>query len=234
MSSPKVISWLPLNPTLIAPTQALTAAGNLQLNSRVTNLPQGNFIYDKVIRRVSLVSTGNTAATFTITGIGSPTVNGDGTGNPTQVLGLIDPPETIVGLVANIPKYSVNIYSQIISISVSAPIANISAGSGPDGITDFVFLNTNSVIGLAKCSLQFLNNATMTATAYISLNKPQIIDQNAGNLINSPFLDSEFIASGNVNTITTIPTPCSVVWLSVETTTVDSLNFTVLQQGVYP
>src|SRR5882762_1474635 len=166
MSSPRIISWLPLNPTLIAPTQTLAAAGNLQLNSRVTGLPQGPFIYDKVIRQVSLLSTGNTAVTFTITGIGSPTINGDGTGNPTQVVGLIS--ENIVALVANTPKYSVNIYQQIISITASAAVPNISSGSGPAGITDFVFLNTNSSIGLAKCSLQFLNNATMMATAYIS------------------------------------------------------------------
>lgn len=232
MSAPRIITWLPINPTLIAPTQALAAAGNLQLNSKVPTLPNGSFIYDKVIRQVRLISTGNTGITFTITGIGSPTVNGDGTGNPTQVVGLIS--ENIVALAANTPKNSVNIYQQVISITASAAVPNISAGSGPSGITDFVFLNTNSAIGLAKCSLQFLNRVTMDATAYISLNKPQIIDQNAGNLIDSPFLAGEFIASGHVNTITTIPTPSSVVWLSVVTTTTDSLNFTVLQQGVYP
>lgn len=231
MSQPRIISWLPINATLIAPSQALAVAGNLQLNSSIPGQPQGAFIYDKVIRQVRLISTGNTAVTFTITGIGSPV---DANGNPTQVVSLIS--EDIVALVANTAKNSVNIYQKVISISASAAVANISAGSGPNGITDFVFLNTNSVIGFTNCAIQFLNFATIAATGYISLNKPQIIDQNAGNLITSPFLAYEFIAfsTGHANIFTQIPIPISIVWLNVETTTTDSLNFTVLQQGVYP
>jgi hypothetical protein len=230
MSSPKVISWLPINNTLIAPSQALTAAGNLQLKSSVPGLPQGAFIFDKVIRQVRLTTTGNLSArTFTITGIGSPV---DANGNPTQPVALIS--EDVTGPTSVLPTDSVNIYQQVISISVDGAVANVSAGSGPDGITDFVFLNYNSVFGDANCSLQFLNNVTLSAEGYISLNKPQVPNQNAGNIVTSPFFPFEFISSTSTSVIETVPLPVAVVWLSVKDTSTDSLNFTVLQQGVYP
>lgn len=231
MSSPRVISWLPINNTLIADSQSTTAAGNLALNSKVPTQPKGAFIYDKVIRKIRLTTTGNESGTqYTITGIGSPV---DGNGNPTQPVSLITE-GPFAGPTNVLPKNSDNIYQQIISIFANAAVGNISVGSGASGITDFVFLDHNTVFGAANCSIQFLNRATISAIGYNSLNKPQVPDINFGNLVTSPFLATQFIASTFANTFQQIPTPCSVVWLSISNTTTDSLNFTVLQQGVYP
>lgn len=230
MSYPRLISWLPINFTLIAPSQSLGAAGNLILNSSVTGQPKGAFIYDKVIRQILLTTTGDeSAVNFTITGIGSPV---DVNGNPTQAVSLIQ--ETVAGPTAVAPRSSANIYQQIISISANGAVANISVGSGHNGITDFVFLNYNSVFGNANCTFNFLNINTISATGYVSLNKPQVPNINTGNLINSIFYAHEFIANTTLNTFSEIPTPCAVVWLTISNTTTDSLNFTVLQQGVYP
>jgi hypothetical protein len=209
---------------------AILPGGNLILNSKVPGQPQGAFIFDKVIRQVQLTSTADTsAATFTITGIGSPV---DGNGNPTQVLGLIS--ENLAGPTSILPNESANIYQQVISISANGPVSNISAGSGPAGITDFVFLNSNSVLGSANCSLQFVNFNAISASVYYSLNKPQIPDPNAGNLISSPFAEFELQAPIQANTFKSIPVPVAVVWANITGTTTDSINFTVLQQGVYP
>jgi len=233
MSHPRVISWLPINATLIANSQSLAAAGNLLLNSSVPGQPTGPFIYDKVIRQVQLTTTGDESGVqFTITGIGSPTVDGHGLDNPTQVVGLIS--EMVTGPTNVLPTNSNNIYQQVISISANNAVGNISVGSGPSGITDFVFLDYNSVVGQANCSIQFLNRVTISAIGYNSLNKPQFIDINSGNLISSPFLANEFIASTHVNTFQQIPIPSAVVWLNIQNTTTDSINFTVLQQGVFP
>lgn len=230
MSVPRVITWLPLNTTLIAPSQSLIATGNLVLNSKVPGQPQGAFIYDKVIRQVQLTSTADeSGVTFTITGIGSPV---DGNGNPTQVVGLIT--ENVTGPTSILPTNSANIYQQVISISANGPVTNISAGSGPNGISDFVFLETNTAVGNANFSLQFLNFAAISVSVYTSLNKPQIPDMNAGNLINSPFLATELQTPIQHATFNSLPIPLSVVWANVTATTTDSVVFTVLQQGINP
>ncbi len=233
MSGPKVITWLPINTTLIAPSQSLAAAGNLVLNSSVPGLRQGAFIYDKVIRKVQLTTSGNEAAvSFTITGIGTPI--DPVTKNPTGVVGLIS--ETIVnGPIAGAPVNSVNIYQKIISISANAAVVNIAAGSGPDGITDFVFLNYNSVYGGTNFSIQIVNPILVpgiAATTYVSLNRPQIVDINAGNLIDSPFMSYRVLASTQIDAFSTIGSPCSVIWINIIDTTTESINFTVLEQGI--
>lgn len=230
MSSPRIISWLPLDNELIAPSQSLAAAGNLILNSSVQGQPQGAFIYDKVIRQVQLTTTGDeSGVVFTITGIGSPV---DADGNPTDVVSLIS--EDVNGPTNVLPTDSGNIYQQIISIESDGIVGNIAAGSGPNGITDFVFLNYNSVFGDTNCGIQILNFANISFAGYNSLNKPQIPDINTGNLINSPFLANEFIASAQQSTFSSVPIPSAVVWLSIKDTDTDSLNFTVLQQGISP
>jgi hypothetical protein len=230
MSHPRVISWLPINTELIAYSQSVEADSNLALNSSVPGQPKGEFIYDKVIRQVQLTSTGDESAVqFTITGIGSPV---DANGNPTQVVSLIS--EVVSGPTNVLPTNSVNIYQKVISISPNADVDNISAGSGPNGITDFIFLDYNKTNGQANVSIQFISPTTISATGYVSLNKPQEIDINYGNLLSSPFLAIEVINTTSEDTFIELPMPLAVVWLSVSETDADSLNFTVLQQGVYP
>src|SRR5574338_706468 len=137
MSSPIVIPWLPTtgNSEVIASEQDTTAAGQaLVLNSNVPSLPHGPYIYDRVIRKVRITRTNNPGVVnVTITGIGSPV---DGNGNPTQVIGNIS--ETLA-TVNDGTADSVNIYSQITSITTSAAVTGISAGFGPSGISDYIF-----------------------------------------------------------------------------------------------
>lgn len=230
MSHPRVISWLPINTELIAPGQSLSAEGNLVLNSSVPTQPKGPFIYDEVIRQVQLTTTGDESGVqFTITGIGSEV---DTNGNPTEVIKLIS--EVVTGPTNVLPTNSSNIYKQVISISANDAVGNISVGSGANGITDFVFLDYNKSFGQANSAIQFIDTVNIMATSYISLNKPQYIDINFGNLKSSPFLAIEDIPETQEDTFTALPMPISVVWLSIKDTTTDSLYFTVLQQGVYP
>lgn len=231
MSHPRVISWLPIDTELIADAQSVEADANLVLNSSVPGLPKGAFIYDKVIRQVQLTSTGDeSAVNFTITGIGSPV---DANGNPTQVVSLIS--EVLTGPTAVLPTNSVNIYQQVISISADDDVTDISVGSGPNGITDFVFFDYNRLVCQGSISIEFIGQTTISATGYTSLNKPQEIDINQGNLISypsTPFLIHEIIASTTTNVLTPLQLPLAVVWLSVDATSTDSLNLTVLQQGI--
>ncbi len=230
MSVPRLISWLPIDTTLIAPLQDLAAAGNLVLNSKVLGQPQGPFIYDKVIRSVSLTSANDLhLVNFTITGIGSPV---DANGNPTQVLGLVS--DVIAGPNANsvsTPK----IYSQIISISSDSAALGVSAGSGPAGITDYVFLDYNRTMFQSSVQLQFNPRTTATVTVYESLTKPQIIDINKGNLVNiEPIPAFELLApitNVTTNQIGILRSPVSIAWANIKTATTDLINFTVLQQG---
>lgn len=243
MSHPIIIPWLPINTTLIAPLQTLAAAGSLALNSKVPGLPQGPFIYDRVIRDISLTSSNDLhLVNFTITGIGSPV---DADINPTQVLGLIS--ETIAGpLGTGVPVSvdSANIYSQIISITADAPAAGISAGSGPNGITDYVFLDYNRTIFQTSVQLQFNPRTTASVTVFESLTKPQTIDINAGNLINVPpvtgglavnssaFPVSVALTGATTKQLGVLISPVAITWAAINASSTDSITFTVLQQGV--
>lgn len=232
MSSPKIISWLPIKSTLIAPSQSLAAAGNLVLNSKVPGQPQGAFIYDKVIRQVRLTSTANeNGVAFTIRGIGTPI--DPVTKNPTDVLKFIT---EIIPNGPNIgaPVDSVNIFSQIISISANNVVVNISVGSGPAGITDYVFLDYNRTMFQAAAQLQFNPRTTATVTVYQSLSKPQIIDINAGNLIDIKPIPEFLVTALNVTTdqLEILKSPVALTWATVIASTTDLINFTVLQQGI--
>lgn len=232
MSSPKTISWLPANNTLIAPLQTLVAAGNLSLNSKVPGQPNGSFIFDKVIRDITLISANDLRlVNFTITGIGTPV---DANINPTQTLGLISEVRAGPNGAAN-PVDSVNIYSKIISISADAPAAGISVGSGPNGITDYVFLDYNKSIFQTSVQLQFNPRATATVTVYQSLTNPQSIDINAGNLINvqpiPSFPVSILLTNATTNQLGILLSPVSIAWATVNASSTDLINFTTLQQG---
>lgn len=248
MSSPIIIPWLPTagNQAAIAPLQDVAApGGNLQLVSGNASLPQGPYIYDRVVRQLSLTSANNlSAAAFTITGIGSPQ---DGAGNPTQVLGPIS--EVILAGPDVDTIISVNIYSQIISISVNMAVNGISAGFGNEGITDYVFLDYNRSRFQTSVQLQFLNRTTMVADVNQSLNKPEYPNINFGNLnkfaplpifgVMATFSGSTISAAPTAmnavttNTLGILQSPVTLTWATVRGTfdVNDSLFFTVLQQG---
>jgi len=242
MSQPVVIPWLPAvgNEAVIASLQTLGDAGSLVINSNNPALPQGPYVYDRVIRKVSLTSANNlSAARFTIVGIGSPI---DAAGNPTKVLSLITE-AAIVGPNAD-TIYSANIYSQIISIAVDRAVNAVSAGFGDEGITDYVFLDYNRTMFQASVQLQFLDRATITGSVYQTLNKPETPNINYGNMdvfnpVNSTpppplpaFAVSADLTAADTDQIGTTLSPVSMVWANFATTTNDSAIFTVLQQGL--
>lgn len=231
MSNATVIPWLPVDPILVAPLQSLAAPGNLILNSRVTGQPQGNFIYDRVIRKVSLTSTNNlSGVNFTIKGIGSP-VDAPNQ-NPIEALGIVS--ETIGGPNNNTVNTD-NIYSQVISISADSPANGISAGSGPSGITDYVFLDYNRTIFQTAVQLQFVHHDSGTVTVYQSLTKPYMIDINYGNLIGVQPIPAFEVSGALKDAITDqigiLLSPVALTWANIKDANTDVINFTVLQQG---
>lgn len=237
MSIPVIIRWFPStgNEQAIAAAQTTTANNqSLVLKSSVASLPQGPYIYDRVIRKISILRDNTEGvATATITGIGSPV--DPATGNPTQVLGLIseDLETTINDFVE-----SINIYSQIISITIDNPINSptaIKVGFGDSGITDYVFLDYNRKIFQTSVQLQFLNHATSSVTVYQSLTKPQVPNSD-GNLTNyqpiPAFPVSSDLTDAVNNQIGTLLSPVALTWANVQVTNDDSIIFTVLQQGI--
>lgn len=234
MSIPIVIPWLPStgNTAAIASVQTIGAAGgNLVLNSNAPNLPQGPYIYDRVIRKVLITGP---EVEFTITGIGSPV---DASGNPTQVLGPVT--EQVTGSLVG--TESINIYSQVISISLDGlgPAEDVSAGFGGSGITDYVFLDYNRKSFQASAQLQFINqdgDHPLTVTVYQTLSKPQTPNISFGNLDNfSPlpaFAVSAPLTGATTNQLGILQSPVSLVWANMNNTAADSLFFTVLQQGI--
>lgn len=246
MSSPTVIRWLPgsSNTEAIATSAnnllGANVAGNLVLNSSVPGFSQGSFIYDKVIRNISLASAQNLSGrSFTISGIGSPV---DGDGNPTQVLApIIETP--ITGPNTN-TVYSANVYSQINSISYTsnATPGSIKVGFGNFGITDYVFLDYNRIMFATSLQVQFITVNTSTVSVYQSLNKPQSPNIQYGNLDNFQPIPAFNVASFDevaIKTFGYLTSPASIVWATISSTTVSptpptssEIYFTVLQQGI--
>lgn len=247
MSSPTVIHWLPgrSNTEAIAKLAnnilVANVAGNIILNSSVPSLDQGPFIYDKVIRNISLASASNLSGrNFTISGIGSPV---DGDGNPTQVLAPISE-GPFAGPTAGNTIYSANIYSQINSISYksNAAAGSIKVGFGNYGITDYVFLDYNRIMFAASLQVDYPVHFHSTVSVYQSLNKPQSPNIQYGNLNNfqpitafnvDPF--SEVVAP----TFGDLTSPSSITWATISSSTeapaqpdTDDIYFTVLQQGI--
>ena len=235
MSIPIVLHWLPNNTAGIAPLQDVTAGSNFVLNCNIPSLSQGPYIFaqdtvpQQVVRQVTLTSGNNYAATtFTITGIGSPV---DGTGNPTQVFSLIS--ENLAGPNANTVS-SVNIYSQIISVSPDTNVVGVSIGYGAKGITDYVFLDYNRTIFQTSVQLQFIVHDTATVTAYQTLSKPQY-PSTVGNLINFQPLPAFLVPSIDaavVNSLGVLISPVALTWATISTADTDERDFTVLQQGL--
>ena len=199
----------------IAPLQTLAGAGNLIL--------KGNpYIFDKVARKVSFVGAG---VNFTITGIGSPVNMADG--NPTQLWGPIS--EVVAG-----GAESVNIYTQVISISVPGPAVNVSAGFGTSGITDYVFLDYNRPYFGGSISIYYQTTGAATVDIYFSLDKPQTPNIQFGTLNNHmPIVAFPFASNPiTVSTFAPIESPISTIWTNITGTTTDSIQIAVLQQGI--
>jgi hypothetical protein len=204
-------------------------------NSSVPGYP-GPFIYNGVIRSINISSLGPnlTGVQFTINGLGSSV---DANGNPNQVIGPVS--ETIVGPNANANAIvtSVNIYSQITSITVNGnvPVDSFTIGFGPNGITDYCFFDYNRPYFQAYYQVTYSNYAALSTDIYQSLSRPQVIDPNAGNLINvgpsTPFKvnnASIATASGDLK-----PLPFTgTAWANISLTAADSAIITFLQQGI--
>lgn len=242
----------------IALNQSPTVGSQLDL---VANTPNGVFSYVNVltpntttsgtstdiIRSISITSPDdNTGITFIISGIGTPINPPPGDGNPT---GLVYPIiENLTGLNANTVT-SANIYTVINSITVTltnpdvpAEATNISVGYGPNGIINYIRRDNNrdvaSVYG-DTYQLHFINNDTLVANTYVSLNTPETPNIYGGTdsygLINGTqvsFIPAQIIDQ-NVNTdiVNSPPFGFSVFWVQISSCTVDSMFLTILQPG---
>jgi hypothetical protein len=269
MSAPSVYYWAPsivggLNNGIALNQGPIAVGDNLVLNA---NTPYGTFSYintltpntstsgvsSDIIRSISITSPDdNTGVTFVISGIGAPV---DGSGNPIQIVGPIT--EQLVGP-NNGTATSVNIYTIIYSITVTptnpllpVPATNTSVGYGPNGITDYKFIDYNrnsAIVYGVTYSLQFINTAGLTVNTYGSLNRPQLPNvygtldpfgqingTNAG-LINGAqivfFPAFNFDANITANLYNANPFGYATFWANVSNTTTDSLYFTILQQGL--
>jgi hypothetical protein len=253
MSQAWIISWdsASTNQETIASLQSATAAATMQLNptSWPNNVlaypnntnPNGPYFYQQVARTVALISTmNNTAVSFTISGHGSPV---DGDGNPTGLLNALIS-ETITGPNIGAPSFSANIYTQIISITSNAAFADVSAGFGISGITQFIFPDYDRNSWYASCSAQVIDQTDLTYTGYLSLNKPTYpgFAPNAGTIV--PFVGGQIppfpiatdMTGATTNEIAQIDYPVATIWFTVSTNNIDNAGeravFTILQQGL--
>lgn len=239
MAQPIVVYWAPAvgNETAIASLQTLTGAGNLALNSNQRNSDvstHGPYVYDKVIRTVSLTSANNLSArTFTISGLGSAV---DGSGNPTGPFSATT--ETRVGPNAN-TVYGAKIWKRIDSIAVDGAVTAVSAGFGSTGITEYIFMDYNKSSWYAACQMQLLNRATLTYTVYESLTRPETPNP-AGYLdvwaaIIPGFAVAAGMTAATTNQIAELPFPVTIIWATIlaNTTAAEAAYFTILQQGTH-
>lgn len=240
MSQPVVVYWAPAvgNEAAIASLQTLAGAGSLTLNSNQPNSPvsvNGPYVYDKVIRTVSLTSADETSPSiFTITGLGSAV---DGSGNPTGPFAATteDVPGPDMDTV-----YSTKIWKRIDSITVDSAVTNVSAGFGSTGITEYIFMDYNKIDWHAACQMQLLTSGggVLTYTVYQSLTKPETPNP-AGYLDPWPAIIPGFAVAAGVTAATTnqivqLPFPVTIVWARIADNALaaDSAYFTVLQQGI--
>ena len=257
MSLITTIQWLPSNGNLaaIASSQALGAAGALQLNtstlvnqsanpftqSGTTLLPNGGpYIYNNVARTVSISSTANlTGAAITITGLGVAPNGG------IPLLPLSTPiSETIAVGPNNDSVDSVNYYTQINSITINAAAANISAGFGVAGITAPISMDYDRTGWYATCSAQAIDNVSATYSGFTSLNK-LAFPSTVGNFLTFDgvygvgipgFPIAAAMTVANTNEIEQLLYPVSLVWfevlLNAYANAGEGFIFTVLQQGI--
>lgn len=265
MSLASITYWAPAatNLATIASLQTLTSAGNLVLNTNVqyqganvNNVAVANppYVFNNVVRSVSLTSTGDLSGTvFTVNGFGSE-VDSDGnplgpTNQPLSVA-LNGPNNNTVDTYSDSNDGNPYIFSSVTSISSAAPVAtSIRAGFGINGITDYVFMDYDRFGWYASASAQIVGSGTaLTYSFYGSLNKPSY-QNNQGGLSEFPVqipaykLDqlSNFGApintffDENTSQFTSIPSPIATAWFTVtqaDYSTSQSAYFTILQQGV--
>jgi hypothetical protein len=196
-----------------------------------------------IIRSVNLTShdgSDNSGVQFGILGIGTPV---DANGNPTGIIAPIY--EQITGPAADATVTSVNIYTAVYEILIvnNMPALNISAGYGPNGITNYWRYDYNrntAAVYSASYTLQMIDNATLMAAVYGSMNNPEYPNTMGGlipfGVINGnsvTFIPAiEFTAPTNTFTYNTLYSSLDVVWAQVDTTTTDSMLFTIVQEGI--
>lgn len=253
MSHPNVVYWPHVfsataalaNTAVIAAAQNINAnqyanyGGKLTLNSNPTleSNPNGPYIYDGVIRTVSLTATGNPAVTFTVNGTGATV---DGNGNPTGNLG----PISEAGLAPNATTvHTTHIFKTVTSIVASGAMTGgttVSAGFGSSGIAGPIFMDTNRSAWYAAVQGAVVNRTTLTYSVYGSLTKPET-PSTVGNLLVYPYPVPAFqdmltnpINAATANQLEQINFPVAMIWATVaaNTTNDEDFVFTVVQQGL--
>lgn len=249
MTKPVVIYWPsaivhpevgPDFPRVIIPTASYAQ------NSFIP-LPPGGFEYTSMIRSINITSPDALVGrSYKVTGIGC-TVN-TGTADvviPSSALGVIT--EDINAGAAGVAAQSENIYKKITSIQVLGGNAtNVQITYGKFGITSYIHGDYNrDSTSLGSYSLQFISNAGLWGSVYLSTDKPESPDAYGkfvpfgtfdgvnvlpeGQFI--PVHEQEAPSQVDVLNITEI-NPFAVIWASVTACTTDSMIFTFTQAGI--
>ena len=246
--------WLPIvgNEDVIAPVQALAAAGNLQLNTStlinqnaipftqsgsVSNFPYGGpYLFDGFARSLNISSTSNLSArTVTITGIGATVYDAGNTANqwsPSDGFSLIS--EDITGP-NNGTASSVNIYQQILSITIDGAALNISVGLGDFGISTYFTMDQDRIMYQASASGELtLAAGALTYSLFGNLRRPEY-PGTQGNLIESIQPLQAFqvgMYEAVTDDLSQLSGPLSLAWFSILSTADATGIFTIVQQGI--
>jgi hypothetical protein len=234
MSKPIVLLWKATSANLatVASMQDLSVAGPMVLNSSVAAFPKGPYIYENVIRNISLTSPNdNSGVNFTITGIGIDSF----------ASGVINEPitETISGPNGN-SVFSTKLYQTIYSIVSDNPFSQVSVGFGDSGLTSPILMDYNRKAWYAACSAITFNQASATYNGYMSLEK--IETPNPDGTLNRLLFPNYFfpISTSMTNAtdseIQQLNFPVSTVFFYVTNASAlnidEEIRFVVLQQGI--
>lgn len=206
MARPVTYTWTLPTTTYVAPLQTLAAAGPMRLNS-----PE--VFFAQQARHVTLTSANNLAGVnFTITGKGTAPYGG------TIV-------EVIAGPNAN-TVVSVNLFTEVYSITTSAVAAAVSAGIGLNGILGpytYDFHDNNANLGV---SVQVTN--AITYSLFVTLGDITALPAPAA------FNPVVAMTGANNNQMANVVQPMTYAWFTI--VTVDptaSIKAIFIQQGLH-
>jgi hypothetical protein len=224
----QTLKWLPSvgNESAISSIKSYASAGELTLNS-------APYTYDQCVRSVAFSSTSDLSASIiTIRGIGSDFNKGANAATQNINLSYV---EVLNGPNNNTVETS-GIFKRIDSISINTPAANLGAGFGSFGLTDYLFHDTN----ITNWNLTFqtvkynpIPFGGLFYTIYRSVIKPEIAN-NLGNLTEYPFSVPGYVAGftdTTQNQFLRSRQTIATSWCSIQQTTQELFYFNALQQG---
>lgn len=192
MSAPQLFYWPNVkdNKAAIAPLQSVGDNMIMRLTSNLPNMPStpGNtstiWQYNQIIRSVSFTSEDNLAGMeIIVTGLSAPVETDGQPSGPFEVFS-----ETIDAGPNADTVQTTRIYKRVDQIRTTAPtgINQLSAGYGSFGMFPYIFLNLNQSApqhwSFSTQSFGAIEDDPVTYDPFVSLNKPDIINTQFGNL----------------------------------------------------